>query len=94
MVSGMDDGIDMAMNMLAVAFRQPVDLPPSACLTWHPEFSPFAMIGQTISHYRNDPIMLECLCSDDLVVINPLNKFMHSISVVSEGKHCSHHILI
>jgi hypothetical protein len=52
------------------------------------------MIDQPISHYRSDPIMFECLCSDDLVVTNPLNKFVHSISALSGGKHCSRHIPI
>ena len=52
------------------------------------------VIGQTISHYRSDPKMLAHLWSDDLVVPNPLNKFVNSISVLSEEKHCSCHIPI
>jgi hypothetical protein len=46
------------------------------------------MIDQPISHYRSDPKMLARLWSDDLVVANPLNKFVHSISALSEEKHC------
>jgi hypothetical protein len=40
------------------------------------------MIGQTISHYRSDPTMLARLWSDDLVVANPLNTFVRSISAL------------
>jgi hypothetical protein len=52
------------------------------------------MIDGTISHYRSDPKMLARLWSDDLVVANPLNKFVRSISALSEEKHCSRHIPI
>jgi hypothetical protein len=52
------------------------------------------MIDQTISHYRSDLKMLARLWSDDLVVSNPLNKFVHSISALSEEKPCSRHIPI
>jgi hypothetical protein len=52
------------------------------------------MIDQPISHYRSDPKMLARLWSDDLVVSNPLNKFVHSISALAEEKHCSRHIPI
>jgi hypothetical protein len=52
------------------------------------------MIDQPISHYRSDPKMLARLWSDDLVVTNPLNKFVHSISALSEEKPCSRHIPI
>jgi hypothetical protein len=56
--------------------------------------TPSQVIGQTISHYRSDPKMLARLWSDDLVVTNPLNKVVNSISVLSEEKHCSRHIPI
>jgi hypothetical protein len=52
------------------------------------------LIGQTISHYRRDPKMLARLWSDDLVVTNPLNKFVNSISLLCEEQHCSRHIPI
>jgi hypothetical protein len=53
------------------------------------------MIGRTIWHYRSGLKMLAHLWSDDLVVTNPLlNKFVHSISALSEEKHCSRHIPI
>jgi len=52
------------------------------------------MIGQTISHYRSDKKRLARLWSDDLVVTNPLNQFVHSISALSKEKHCSRHIPI
>jgi hypothetical protein len=52
------------------------------------------MIGQTIAHYRSGLKMLARLWSDDLVITNPLNKFVHSISALSEEKHCSRHIPI
>ncbi len=58
----------------------------------HVRFAP--VLGQTISHYRGDPKMLARLWSDDLVVTNPLNRFVHSISALSEEKHCSRHIPI
>jgi hypothetical protein len=52
------------------------------------------MIGRTISHFRGDPKMLARLWSDDLILIKPLNKVLHSISVLSGEKHCSRHIPI
>jgi hypothetical protein len=42
------------------------------------------MIGRTISHCRRDNRRLARLWSDDLVVTNPPNKFVHSISALSE----------
>ena len=64
-------------------------LAPSMVASTH---RPSQVIGQTISHYRSDPKMLARLWSDDLVVTNPLNKVVNSISVLSEEKHCSRHI--
>jgi hypothetical protein len=52
------------------------------------------VIRQTISHHRSDPEMLARLWSDDLIVTNPLNKFVNSISALSEEKPCSRHIPI
>jgi hypothetical protein len=52
------------------------------------------MIGQTISRHRSDPKMLARLWSDDLLVTNPLNKFVNSISALSEEKPCSRQIPI
>jgi hypothetical protein len=52
------------------------------------------MIDQIISHYRSDKKRLACLWSNDLVVANPVDKFAHSISVLSEEKHCSRYIPI
>jgi hypothetical protein len=52
------------------------------------------MLGQTISHYRGDPKMLARLWFDDLGVTNPLNKFVNSISALSEERPCSLHIPI
>ena len=52
------------------------------------------MIDQTISYYRSDPKRLARLWSDGLVVTNALNKFVHSISALSEEKHCSRQIPI
>ncbi len=46
------------------------------------------MLDQTISHYRSDKKGWARLWSDDLVVTHPLNKFVHSISALSEEKHC------
>jgi hypothetical protein len=66
-------------------------LAPSMVASTH---RPSQVIGQTISHYRSDPKMLARLWSDDLVVTNPLNKVVNSISVLSEEKHCSRHIPI
>jgi hypothetical protein len=50
-----------------------------------------AMIGYNVSGYRSDP---KSLWSDDLVITNPLNKFVDSISALSEEKPCSRHIRI
>jgi hypothetical protein len=52
------------------------------------------MIDQTISHYPSDPKMLARFWCDDSVVADPLNEFVHSISALSEEKHCSRHIPI
>jgi hypothetical protein len=52
------------------------------------------MINQTMAQYRSDKKRLARFWCDALVVTDPLNKFVHSISVVSEGRHCSRHIPI
>jgi aspartyl/asparaginyl beta-hydroxylase (cupin superfamily) len=52
------------------------------------------MSGQTMAQYRSDKKRLERFWCDDSAVTDPLNKFVHSISVVSEGRHCSRHIPI
>jgi hypothetical protein len=52
------------------------------------------MIGYNVSGYRSDPKRLARLWSDDLVVTNPPNKFVGSISALSEEKPCSRHIRI
>ena len=66
-------------------------LAPSMVASTH---RPSKVIGQTISRYRSDPKKLACLWSDDLVVTNPLNKFVNSISALCEEQHCSRHIPI
>ena len=43
---------------------------------------------------HKDSESLARLWSDDLVVTNPLNKFVYSISALSEEKPCSRHIPI
>jgi hypothetical protein len=51
-------------------------------------------MGRTIPHCRRNNKRLARSWSDDLVVTNPPNKFVHSISALSEEKHCLRHIPI
>ena len=81
-------GVKVSFARNALTCRR---LAPSMVASTH---RPSQVIGQTISHYRSDPKMLARLWSDDLVVTNPLNKVVNSISVLSEEKHCSRHIPI
>jgi len=52
------------------------------------------MIGYNISGYRSDLKRLARLWSGDLVVTNPPNKFVDSISALSKENPCSRHIRI